>query len=87
MTAEPAHEPPLGHGNSASPECDEGCTDSAADAGPVADVSKAAEAEHATLKYSLLGPSLTKAGQDSVDQSKVRGRSLPNWYPADVIKA
>ncbi|GAB1317321.1 hypothetical protein MFIFM68171_07531 [Madurella fahalii] len=30
-----------------------------------------AAAEHASLKYSLLGPSLTKAGQDSVDQSKV----------------
>lgn len=28
-------------------------------------------AEHDTLKYHLLGPSLTKAGQDSVDQSKV----------------
>ncbi|KAK4097102.1 DNA/RNA polymerase [Parathielavia hyrcaniae] len=27
--------------------------------------------EQASLKYSLLGPSLTKAGQDSVDQSKV----------------
>ncbi|OLN89336.1 DNA polymerase kappa [Colletotrichum chlorophyti] len=27
--------------------------------------------EHGTLKYSLLGPSLTKAGQDAVDQSKV----------------
>ncbi|KAI2465171.1 hypothetical protein F4781DRAFT_425003 [Annulohypoxylon bovei var. microspora] len=27
--------------------------------------------EHETLKYHLLGPSLTKAGQDSVDQSKV----------------
>lgn len=27
--------------------------------------------DHASLKYSLLGPSLTKAGQDSVDQSKV----------------
>ncbi|OTB19169.1 hypothetical protein K445DRAFT_314041 [Daldinia sp. EC12] len=27
--------------------------------------------QHDTLKYSLLGPSLTKAGQDSVDQSKV----------------
>ncbi|KAI0428925.1 hypothetical protein F5Y09DRAFT_311829 [Xylaria sp. FL1042] len=26
---------------------------------------------HQTLKYHLLGPSLTKAGQDSVDQSKV----------------
>lgn len=32
--------------------------------------------EHGTLKYSLLGPSLTKAGQDSVDQSKV-GLLLP----------
>lgn len=27
--------------------------------------------QHASLKYSLLGPSLTKAGQDSVDQRKV----------------
>lgn len=31
---------------------------------------------HETLKYHLLGPSLTKAGQDSVDQQKVRGN---NW--------
>ncbi|KAF2102999.1 DNA/RNA polymerase [Rhizodiscina lignyota] len=29
------------------------------------------EAEHGTLKYQLLGPSLTKAGQDAVDQQKV----------------
>jgi DNA polymerase kappa len=29
------------------------------------------ENEHTSLKYSLLGPSLTKAGQGSVDQSKV----------------
>ncbi|KAK3346210.1 hypothetical protein B0T25DRAFT_271837 [Lasiosphaeria hispida] len=28
-------------------------------------------ADHTSLKYSLLGPSLTKAGQDKVDQSKV----------------
>jgi DNA polymerase kappa len=28
--------------------------------------------EFGTLKYQLLGPSLTKAGQDSVDQQKVR---------------
>ena len=28
--------------------------------------------EHGSLKYSLLGPSLTKSGQDSVDQKKVR---------------
>ena len=27
--------------------------------------------KHNTLKYHLLGPSLTKAGQDSVDQQKV----------------
>ncbi|KAL9003631.1 MAG: hypothetical protein Q9188_003508, partial [Gyalolechia gomerana] len=30
-----------------------------------------AVAEHDTLKYHLLGPSLTKAGQDAVDQQKV----------------
>jgi DNA polymerase kappa len=29
------------------------------------------QGQHHTLKYSLLGPSLTKAGQDSVDQAKV----------------
>lgn len=28
--------------------------------------------EHDSLKYSLLGPSLTKPGQDNVDQTKVR---------------
>ncbi len=28
--------------------------------------------EHDTLKYSLLGPSLTKSGQDNVDQQKAR---------------
>lgn len=27
--------------------------------------------DHDTLKYHLLGPSLTKAGQDKVDQQKV----------------
>ena len=27
--------------------------------------------DHETLKYHLLGPSLTKAGQDKVDQQKV----------------
>ena len=27
--------------------------------------------DHGTLKYHLLGPSLTKAGQDKVDQQKV----------------
>ena len=29
------------------------------------------ETEDETLKYHLLGPSLTKAGQDAVDQRKV----------------
>lgn len=33
---------------------------------------------HDTLKYHLLGPSLTKAGQDSVDQTKVRPASHPS---------
>lgn len=32
-----------------------------------------AEEDYETLKYQLLGPSLTKAGQDAVDQQKVRG--------------
>ncbi|OCL10143.1 putative DNA damage inducible protein [Glonium stellatum] len=33
--------------------------------------SPAGTGEHDTLKYQLLGPSLTKAGQDAVDQQKV----------------
>lgn len=33
--------------------------------------SKAAKEPHETLRYSLLGPSLTKSGQDNVDQQKV----------------
>ncbi|KAF2703902.1 DNA/RNA polymerase [Pleomassaria siparia CBS 279.74] len=33
--------------------------------------SRTSSNEHSSLKYSLLGPSLTKAGQDSVNQSKV----------------
>lgn len=37
----------------------------------VADVGKPEDDKHNTLKYHLLGPSLTKAGQDSVDQQKV----------------
>lgn len=32
--------------------------------------SEIAVAEHDTLKYRLLGPSLTKPGQDTVDQQK-----------------
>lgn len=31
----------------------------------------AGEEDYETLKYQLLGPSLTKAGQDAVDQQKV----------------
>jgi len=31
--------------------------------------------EHDTLKYHLLGPSLTKAGQDSVDQQKAASQA------------
>ncbi|CAI6335724.1 unnamed protein product [Periconia digitata] len=34
-------------------------------------VSRTPSDEHDTLKYHLLGPSLTKAGQDAVDQQKV----------------
>ena len=36
--------------------------------------------EHDTLKYHLLGPSLTKAGQDAVDQSKVLSIALSEPY-------
>lgn len=32
--------------------------------------------DYETLKYHLLGPSLTKAGQDAVDQKKVQSASL-----------
>ena len=41
---------------------------------PPADGGKQREGEpdNDTLKYQLLGPSLTKAGQDAVDQQKVR---------------
>ena len=31
---------------------------------------------HDSLRYHLLGPSLTKAGQDSVDQQKVWRRTM-----------
>lgn len=34
------------------------------------------EDELKTLKYHLLGPSLTKAGQDKVDQSKVSDQNI-----------
>lgn len=36
-----------------------------------ASVSAPTVSDHDTLKYHLLGPSLTKAGQDTVDQQKV----------------
>lgn len=38
------------------------------------------EDDFKTLKYHLLGPSLTKAGQDKVDQSKVRCDGLLGAY-------
>ena len=40
----------------------------------------AGASEHDTLKYHLLGPSLTKAGQDSVDQQKVRTVTLDLFW-------
>ena len=44
---------------------------------PPGDASAAAD-NHDSLKYQLLGPSLTKAGQDTVDQQKVgRGKVSP----------
>lgn len=51
--------------------------DTHADAGAPATTTSAAATvhaagEHDTLKYHLLGPSLTKAGQETVDQQKVR---------------
>ncbi|KAL8869732.1 MAG: hypothetical protein Q9198_007810, partial [Flavoplaca austrocitrina] len=39
-------------------------------AGPLPTKTEVAVVEHDTLKYHLLGPSLTKAGQDAVDQQK-----------------
>ncbi|MCJ1463734.1 hypothetical protein MMC07_002343 [Pseudocyphellaria aurata] len=39
--------------------------------GTATSLSKSDRTEHDTLKYHLLGPSLTKAGQDHVDQLKV----------------
>jgi DNA polymerase kappa len=39
------------------------------------------DGEHQSLKYHLLGPSLTKAGQDSVDQTKVRRPNPPMCLP------
>jgi DNA polymerase kappa len=47
-----------------TPEGNAGITESTED-------SVEASQEHKSLKYSLLGPSLLKAGQDAVDQRKV----------------
>lgn len=58
MVAETTSDPLPAYSKGESPECDPGQV-------------QHQDADHATLKYSLLGPSLTKAGQDSVDQSKV----------------
>ena len=44
-----------------------------------------AVAEHDTLKYHLLGPSLTKAGQDAVDQQKVLAILCPSESRADIV--
>lgn len=41
------------------------------DEGCAFDSLKIGSRDHDTLKYHLLGPSLTKAGQDQVDQKKV----------------
>lgn len=46
--------------------------DEAIDAAPTSeDPTEKPNDEHDTLKYHLLGPSLTKSGQDGVDQTKV----------------
>lgn len=55
---------PVGDGDVESPCHDAGASEPSTS-------KSAAVSEHATLKYSLLGPSLTKAGQDTVDQAKV----------------
>jgi DNA polymerase kappa len=57
------------HGPSETP-LESPVAESAPESGPV-DPSGTPSSQHHTLKYSLLGPSLTKAGQDSVDQKKV----------------
>ncbi|KAF2741914.1 DNA polymerase kappa [Sporormia fimetaria CBS 119925] len=53
-----------------APDPDLPVEDSAGSSSAVAEPASSSH-EHRTLKYSLLGPSLTKAGQDSVDQKKV----------------
>jgi DNA polymerase kappa len=46
-----------------------------------------AVAEHETLKYSLLGPSLTKSGQDNVDQQKAIPQILQANARADIRRS
>ena len=47
---------------------------------PTVEVVQPGTSEHDTLKYHLLGPSLTKAGQDLVDQQKVATVTRPRTY-------
>ncbi|KAK3689916.1 hypothetical protein B0T22DRAFT_528672 [Podospora appendiculata] len=46
-------------------------TNTSTNTNPIPESDGLPKPDHASLKYSLLGPSLLKAGQDSVDQSKV----------------
>lgn len=46
---------------------------------PGSDQAPESNKDSETLKYQLLGPSLTKAGQDSVDQRKVRLIIVSVW--------
>jgi len=55
-------------------------TDEPTEAPPVDEDATEEDAEHKTLKYSLLGPSLLKAGQDAVDQEKVCCRLQPRMH-------
>jgi len=40
-----------------------------------------------TLRHRLMGPSLTKAGQDTVDQSKVLAPHFTLWLFSDIAIA
>ena len=42
--------------------------------------------QHDSLKYHLLGPSLTKAGQDSVDQQKVGEQTRAWWSLLNILQ-
>ncbi|KAB5566973.1 hypothetical protein GE09DRAFT_1108839 [Coniochaeta sp. 2T2.1] len=56
---------------SSGPEPEQSDAKKSDDAQPTSAADANSNSNHESLKYSLLGPSLTKAGQDSVDQSKV----------------